>query len=361
MNKIYHERVVKPEETIKKQKDFIDKLELDYSFDILSTDDEEFWFSKMELDGIEDSQYTSGHLFFGKTRGKGKTRESCLASNYGEFLERLSWDIWKQKMEKHSEEEIEIKNLTTGEYDTFNVGNLIQTHLDAEHLASGNIIEEARYHAIMDVIENGTYNICFSINQLETQIAESEKIMSNFAKKYRDNYHIFVQRDLRIPSIYIINAFRKPDRDNTLFRKDFLYEKNGIYHFSGNTLRDTPFRRVGLSVENNIHAAIGESLQFFHLLTETNPEFGWNLEEGDSKKYPTNWGLNSDFPNNETSTIEGDNEKIINEFKEAGFNLWEIDITLPESPIKAVKILSDYALSGESPHGEKFLNRIFDF
>lgn len=362
MNKIFMDRSVMPSETVALQKKYIDDiLGLKYDLDIYVTPDKQFYVSKIKIKDMQNN-------LFNITRGKGTSLDECLASNYGELIERLSWSIFLIDIKNNRK--IELKNIITDEYNFLETEDIFSFFGDGEALASGNNIEEAKYHALCDIIENGHFITHFPYNQLETTLAKTENMFPEVAKKYHDNYHMFVQRDLRLPSIYTVTVLRKPyNRD--ILKRDFLnitdknvkFDKFRRFDYERPGITPSPWpamggKRVGLNLKKLFLPAIAESVQLFHALRK---DEDFELIEGDYKKYPDNWKIKDamEYSNNEKNTIEEDNRLIINEMKISGFNLWEIDVTLPNCPMKAIKIINDYTLSGENPFAKRFLSRIF--
>lgn len=365
-----------PSETVRLQKEYIDNvLKIDYDLDIWSTSDEEFWVSKIQL-----RNFGKAYPAHATTLGKGRTKDECLASNYGEFLEKLVWLDWKSKNE--DEEKIPARNMKTNEYELLDMIDLKKYFWDASKCATGNNIEEARYHTILDVLELGQANDnnAFPFFPLETNIAKTENMFPNIPKKYHDNTQILIQRDPRIPSVYIATCLRAPNEKDVHFMQSLSEKKGREIKFNFNEVPKTwspmlsnftgpwpPYvgRRFGLDLNKVIPIAMAEMIQVYKFYDQDSDTEGleFYFPEGEKKKTQSYWPIidAKNFSNNEKETIEEDNQTIIDEMAEAGFNSWEIDVTPQGSPMSAVKIISDYTFGRWTPGSKELLNKLFYF
>lgn len=372
MKKVFMDRTVHPSETIKKQKDYIDnKLELQYSLEIDSTPDKQFWISKIQIDGLEKA-YPS----YSTTLGKGTSREECLASNYGELYEKLAWEIWADE-HKNLDGAMTVYNLNNKKDEYIDLESIKSYFWNGSNIASGNNAYEARYHALMDVIEMGGAgkNNPFPFFPLETHLVDYADMFPWLDQSYIDNIHIMVQRDPRIPSVYIVSAWRAPN-DGDAFMISPVSYKNGTIHFNDIPDNWTPMlnntadpwppyigRRFGLNLEKLIPIAIAEMMQvyWFYNQDPATPKMPWKFEKRDVKKYQDFWPIKhiSEFQNNETNTIEGDVNLVLNEMFEAGFSVWEADMSLPESPMANIKLFSDYTYGFWTPGMKEIMKYLF--
>lgn len=373
MKKVFMNRTVMPEDTAARAIQYVDEiLKIDYDFEIVGTPDKLFWTSIMQVKDLNPADIT-----YSTSAGKGITKEECLSSNYGEFLEKLSWEVWK--LENFKKDSIPIKNLITGEKQLINSSMLKNQFETPAGVAAGNNIEEARFHALMDIVETGGHisNNPYTFFPLETNIVDSKEVL-DLMDNYHNNLQILVQKDPRLPHIYHITAFRAPGKDDELMLSPVEVKNNEVkFNFDkmprgwspiiDNSRIGRPWpplvgRRFGLSLDRTVPKAIGEILQiqqFYNQAYNTNIFVFDN--NGTEKIYQDYWPKKKaeDFPNFETPTVEGDLEIVISDFKNAGYSLWEIDLTLPESPISAVKIISDYTYGRWTPGSREVLSRLF--
>lgn len=376
MEKVFMNRTIMPEETVKKAEDYINNsLGIKYNLDLWNTPDEKFWVSKMQLDG-----FGKAYPSHATTMGKGLSKYECLASNYGEFFEKLAWEVWKVDAEKNLNKKIKVKNLVTNEYERIEISHIKNNFWGAEFSAAGNNIEEARYHSLLDVIEIG-WGGCrnaFMLTPIENTIVKTEEMFPNIPQYYHDNTQILVQRDMRIPSVYFLTAFKAPNENDPPFMKPLSQVVNGEVVFnlpemplmaqpmlSNTTNPWPPFlgRRLGLNMEKTVPLAIAEIMQVYYFYNQdpSTPPLDFYFPEKNIKKQNMFKEYDAqDYKDFENPTIESDNQLIINEISKAGFNLWELDITPPESPISVVKIISDYSYGRLTHVHEQTLNKFFD-
>lgn len=359
MKKIFMNRTVLPTDTIKSQRDFIDKI-LSYELKIKSDADEMFWVSSIQIDGmtLQENEYAT-------TWGKGVTWEECIASNYGELIERFSWNKWKEKnIDTNS---VELTNLINNDINTFNVKNILDVaSLGTE--ASGNNIHEARYHALCEALEIGFNRNTFPEIQIEKYIVKTENLFPELPEKIHNNFHVIVRKDPRI-SMYDVSVLRAPNNTDTIFMNDYIKrdDKNiTLQHPNWNQKiptssngKEMPWpaftgRRIGLNIKNTVKVAIAELLQSKLLDNIYFPEVN-------NKKYPQDIKIVDaiDLEDFEQQTIEEDNELILNDFKNAGYNIWELNITYPECKFPTIKLIHDYSIGGKHPCSKEFLSKFF--
>lgn len=364
MNKLFLNRSVHPSETVAKQKEYLDKIGLTYDLDIFQSPDGYCWVSETNIHGIEPYSRCSTPV-----RGKGILKDECIASNLGELIERFSWDLWLEEAKKDFNKTIELKNLKTGNYDKFNVGNIYQNFIAADFMASGNNREEAVFHTLTEMLEMGggkgernTYPTFFE----EVSILDTKNL--NIPDMYK-NLQFVIERDIRIPEFYNLIVVRPM---NEGFLPDFVREDDGIITFqniqseplsSGASKPPPPIfgQRSGLDLEKLIPSAINELIQnIFVYNRQHNMSFPYDVPAIE-KNYPKYLNLKTieDFPNNESSSIEVDNNFLLEKLFDLDFNIWEMDVSLPESPIKTIKLLNDYNLSGDNVFGERFFSMFF--
>jgi hypothetical protein len=184
-----------------------------------------------------------------------------------------------------------------------------------------------------------------------------------------------VQQDPRLPSIYVVTAWRAPNEGDPFMPSPVSY-KNGVVHFNEMPDKWTPMlsndsdpwppyagRRFGLNLEKLIPIAMSELMQeyWFYNQDPTTNGLDWKFEEKDIKKYQDFWPVFDalDFPNNETDSIEGDLDVVLTEMSNAGFSVWEIDVSLPQSPMSNVKLFSDYTFGNWTPGTKEIMKYLF--
>lgn len=355
--KIFMNRSVNPEETYRLQKEWIEsKLEYDLETRCYANN---FWTSTIQVKGQKKQQ-----TMYSTTRGKGTSKIECLASNYGELIERYSYEDWISKNSPASM--VALKSLMDEKTYTMFVQE-IMNFKGTE--ASGNNLEEARYHALCEVLELGLNNNVFRTIPVETGVIRTEKMFPEVPKSVHDSVVVLFNRDPRI-SYYDISVMRAPKKDEMLFNSliDVDFNKNQIRIPRPNWNMENPNctidknhpwpslagRRIGMSVEKTVKIAIAEMLQ---MLGGDDSVFRDNAPK---KEIPFLKYYNAeDLPSFETSTIEDDNASILSDLKNAGYNVWELDLTLNER-FPVVKLINDYSLGAAHPCSRQFMSKFFE-
>lgn len=353
MNKIFMNRSVDLNETIYNQKIFIDNT-VSYKLTMRNHSDI-FYTSKIQID---DHSYRE--TMYSTTMGKGCTESECLASNYGELIERFSYQKW---IDNHNISDIiNLTNMKTKEIYTSSVED-IRAFKGTE--ASGNNVEEARYHALCEVYEFGFNNNFFRDIPVKTFIVKTEDMFPEIPKIIHDNIVVIVNKDDRIP-LYDLIVLKNPNHSD-FFMNDLITVNNKTISIpkanwdtsNPNNLanRNIMFpvltgRRIGMNIKKLFKIAVSEMLQFLEsdLLLHSN-----NLKK--ELNYIETINAN-DLLEFETSTIEEDNNILIDSFNDAGYNLWEIDMTYNEK-FPVVKIIHDYTLGASHPCSKQFLSKYF--
>ncbi len=233
--------------------------------------------------------------------------------------------------------------------------------------ASGNNIEEARYHALCEVLELGFNNNYFRDIPVESYILNTEEMFPELPKILHDNIIAHVNKDSRIP-LYDLVVVRNPNKDD-FFMSDLITVDDDTISIppptwnlkSPNNVaqKEIKFpsltgRRVGMNIDKLFLIAIGEMLQVLDgdLILDN------NVVKKDVSNY-MNLIDSKELEEFETNTIESDNSLLIDSFSNAGYNLWEIDITINED-FPTVKIINDYTMGAAHPCSKQFLSKYFE-
>jgi radical SAM protein with 4Fe4S-binding SPASM domain len=355
--KVFMNRSVSPEDTYKLQKDWAE-INLNYDLKIWNYGD--FWTSKIQIQGHGKHEY-----IYSTTKGKGVSKYECLASNFGELIERYSYYQWQKKTAP--ELSVEAKSLINGAVFHMPAFDIIKFKGTE---ASGNNIEEARFHALCEVLELGFNNNAFRVYPVELGLLNTKNMFPELPEIIHDNLIVFFQKDPRI-SLYDVSVIRVPTENDRFFNNliDIDFEKNRISvpdvnwntsNPSSTIDKEHPWpsmtgRRVGLNIEKTVKIAIAEMLQQL----ETDSVL-W-IEKPVKKDVPfiKHYDSIEDLPDYETQSLEDDNALIINDFKNAGYNLWEVDIT-HTSDFPTVKIINDYTLGAMHPCSKQFMSKFFE-
>lgn len=355
--KVFMNRSFDPEETYRLQKEWIESR-LEYDLEIRSYAGS-FWTSTMQIKGQKKQQ-----TMYSTTRGKGTAKFECLASNYGELIERYSYEEWIKN--NPSDKIVELKSLMDGKI--YNMTAREVTNFKGTE-AAGNNMEEARYHALCEVLELGLNNNVFRIVPVEMGIIKTESMFPEVPQNVHDSVVVFFQKDPRI-SAYDISVVRAPKENEMLFNSlvDVDYNKNTIIIPERNWNMENPNctidkahpwpsllgRRIGLSIEKTVKIAIAEMLQ---MLGGDDSIF---LNNAPKKKVSFMKYYNAeDLPSFETATLEDDNDLMLNGLRNAGYNVWELNLTINDR-FPVVKMINDYSLGMMHPCSRQFMSKFFE-
>jgi hypothetical protein len=371
MKKLFMDRIEYPNNTIIKQKEYIDTM-FKYNLDVVSDQNKMFFTSQIIIKNINKE------LSYYLTSGKGLSKDECLASNYGELIERYAWQLFLNKIWENENFKVESLNLKTNNIDIFDSKNILKYEGRSDYIASGNDFFEAIYHVLTEAYEYGLLKNNYPYSPVEYSILTTEDIYPTFPQYIHDNYTILLRKDPRIP-LYDITAFKAPTDKDTKFMPINIISNNNnvklidvVNHFSssvGDRNDEEPWpsfsgSRAGLNLEKTIKLAIAEQVQEHYLLKLNNYiDYDIKFNKKNIKRQNDSiFNINNanDLPNYETSSIEEDVDLIVKAFNKIGFNIWVIDITPNNCPMKVVKIITDYSIGNDNPHSKRVLNNFFN-
>lgn len=331
-------RVIDPEKTIENVERYFSDIGLEYELSYDNIDDLDlFWSAEI---AVKNKKYNTT---FG---GKGTSKIKATCSLYGEVIERIS-RIGQEDRESFKIHDL-IRNeqlLIKKELGNFDITNNLWC-------AAGNTYHEAILHALYEVFED---RFSHQNNELYPElkcIAETEE-MFDWPQYIHDSFVFFVQRDYRFP-VYAVRSLKYPDRDTPYVgykkignRIVFDDEISGRYNTSG--------LRIDSSVEEAITGAMGENFQKYREYEDRTSTLNKNPIK---KKAPIT--KYKEFNSFSCDKIEEELAAVLDSMEPYLTFVGAIDLTMPNSPLKVVKIVTDFNINHNLDSSNN-LSNFFEF
>lgn len=332
-------RVVSPEKTIENVERYFSDVGFEYELSYDNIDDLDLFWSA-EID-IKDRKYNTT---FG---GKGTSKIKATCSLYGEVIERIS------RIAQEEEESFKIYDLVGSEQLLIKkeFGNFDIT--DNLWCAAGNTYHEAILHALYEVFED---RFSHQNNELYPElkcIANTEE-MFDWPQYIHDSFVFFVQRDYRFP-VYAVRSLKYPDRDTPYLG----YERSGdrlIFKNEITSRYNTSGLRIDSSVKEAITGAMGENFQKYREYDDRTS----TLNKNPKKKKTAPIAEYKEFDSFSRDEIEEELAAVINSMVPYSTFIGAIDLTMLNSPLKVVKIVTDFNIN-HSLDSSNNLKNFFEF
>lgn len=311
-------RTVDFKETIGKSKEYLESIGLNFETKTKNIDNV-VWVSEI---------FFKNNNFNGMImKGKGTSEEECLASLYGEVIERIS--LFNNKVDGRDK----ILNIEDSNLYDIDREFVVKQLKDTKYCSAGNSFDEAIIHSLYEIFE-----ISFTS---QNDIYPSEKFIIN-TKNYfpwpehvHDNIIAFASRDLRFP-VYGVRTLRNVEGD---IPKYGIFEEDGVLNFKddvSNKRLPTSGYRIGRSVEETVPYALSEAFQILPIDTEES--FLENSKKKDQKIVP----VYNDVESFSMENMKDEIASTVNSMKPYYSFLGVLDLTPENSPLKVVKLITDF-------------------
>lgn len=335
-------RVVPVEKTIERSENFLKSLGIEYEVESLNIDNLNlFWISKIHF---KNRDY--GSIIFG---GKGKTKEESLASLFGEVIERISLFEKAKEDEQIVVDLIENKEYKINpKYSNFSMDNTYWT-------ASGNTYSEAILHAIYEVFEYSFSNENNQIYQNDNFIVKTEDMFPDWPQYVHDSFVIFVQKDRRFP-VYAVKSVKYPN-DEMPYMKYVKNDEEVIFAYKKvheNDLYNTSGFRIDSTIKESIPYAIGENIQKYR-----EHDIDFSLPKNAKKKAQSEVKEISIEKEEVLESLDDELSFVLSSMIPSLNFIGAIDVTMEGSPLKVVRIITDFSRMQSLDHKE-FLSKFFE-